>query len=605
MKKLLAMVLTLCLCVAAWCGALAEAAPEGGAAYTERETKVFVEGEEAGTLPLRFYADAPHVPCMGIGAYSNFMYRRPLTLVDNGDGTCALENEIGEALRCDPEAGVILAEDWNRFFDLPMPLEDEAMGWKDTRTRFARIVSVEYEGEAEPVELDFARYGIPLHADGEDIYLPVSTLSNMMTDIATNHLLYNGESLYAQRIDLNGLAPAGLYNSQTLDAELQGQPRPEDVVRQCYADLCFNFDHFFGHPGKAPLDAAIAEVGLDRALEDLGAEGQAIKAALNSPNLNEYLSAMSAVFSPYLNDGHTVFTSGASLITARPEVAGNMGAEVFRNMLSDPATMRQIANMFIPAQRRDAWGEETYIEAGSTAILRLDSFMPDEAAWDRFYNDGGEFPQDGLGNVITGLRRASENPAIQNVILDLSCNGGGSPDVMMAILAVTTGQNQLYGYNRITGRNMTITFEADANVDGVYDERDRETRYDFNYGVLTTRFAFSCGNLCPIIMQEGGAVLIGEPTSGGACCVQVGSDAERFTYMMSSAQWLLVDSEGNSVEGGCKVDLPIEPETNETVNALAGLLNIDGGLPSFKGYFDGATLDGLMNDWYQSQPAAA
>ena len=605
MKRTLAFALTLFLCVAAWCGALAEAAPTGEAAFTERETKLILNGEEAGTLPLRFYAEAPNVPCMGIAACSQLMYRRPLTLVDNGDGTCALENEIGETLRCDPEAGVIVVEDWNRFFDLPMPQEDEALGWKDTSTRFVRIVDVKYEGTAEPVVLDFGLYGIPLHADGDDIYLPVSTLSNMMTDIATNHLLYNGESLFAQRFDMNGLSPQGLYESEVLSAEFQGQARPEDVARQCYADLCFNFDHFFGHPGKAPLDAAIAEVGLDQALEDLGAEGQSIKAALNSTDLMEYISALSAVFSPYLNDGHTVFTSVSSLMEARPELANEMGMEVYRNLLNDPTTMRQVANMFIPVQRESVWGDETYIESGSTAIIRLDTFLPDEAAWNSYYDGEGEFPQDSLGIVITGLRKASENPAIQNVIIDLSCNGGGSPDVMMAILAVTTGQNQLYGYSRLTGRYFTMTFEADTNFDGAYDEKDLETRYDFNYGVLTTRHAFSCGNLFPIIMQEGGAVVIGEPTSGGACCVQVGSDAEGFTYMMSSAQWLVVDSAGNSVEGGCKVDLPIEPEENKSANALASVFNMDQGLPSFLSYFDGELLDGLMNDWFQPQAAAA
>ncbi len=58
--------------------------------------------------------------------------------------------------------------------------------------------------------------------------------------------------------------------------------------------------------------------------------------------------------------------------------------------------------------------------------------MPDEEAWDRCYEGTGDFPEDSLGTVLNGLKRASENPEIENVIFDLSCNGGGSPDVMTA-----------------------------------------------------------------------------------------------------------------------------------------------------------------------------
>jgi C-terminal processing protease CtpA/Prc len=252
-------------------------------------------------------------------------------------------------------------------------------------------------------------------------------------------------------------------------------------------------------------------------------------------------------------------------------------------------------------QRKGMWGEKTYREAGSTAIIRLDSFMPDEAAWTSYYSGEGDFPDDSLGIVISGLRKAAENPKIKNIIFDLTCNGGGSPDVMMAILAVTTGQTQLYGKQKITGQNMTITFEADTNFDGVYDEKDKEVHYDFNYGVLTTRYAFSCGNLFPIIAQEGGAVLIGEPTSGGSCCVQVGSDAQGLSYMMSSAQWQLTDSAYNSVEGGCSIDLPIETKSSHFVDKIVSIAGVDEGVPSFLKFFNAKRLNRMMNEWFENQ----
>ena len=92
-----------------------------GTSMQEQVTKVYTDGEEAGELTLRFYEDTPHIPYLGIGAYSQYLKEQPLTMKKNEDGTCALVNSIGEELMCDPDAGVIVVKDWARFFDMPLP----------------------------------------------------------------------------------------------------------------------------------------------------------------------------------------------------------------------------------------------------------------------------------------------------------------------------------------------------------------------------------------------------------------------------------------------------------------------------------------------------
>ncbi|MBP3902279.1 MAG: hypothetical protein J6D53_12650 [Blautia sp.] len=574
--------------------------------FTEQQTKVFSEGEETGELTLRFYSETPHIPYMGINEYSEFMRQQPLTVTQNDDGTCTLTAWNGAGMVCDAEKDVINVQDWAAFNALPLPLEDKALGLKDSTVHYVRMTDITYEGEAKPVSFDFAKYGIAVYADENDVYLPVSTLSNMMTDIATNYLVYNGENLYTQRLDMEGSGPEGFYESASLKAEIDGEPRPEDIIKQSYADLCFNLDYFFGHPGKALLDADLAEKGLDAALEGLGEEGAEIKEGLHSTDLAEYLNTMNKLFLKYFSDGHTVFVGSSEIIQAPSmqdsvEFMGKIVSPTMESVFDSPQTLKQVRNMVIPYMRAFTWGDEMYREYGNTAIIRLDNFLPDEAAWDSFYKGEGEFPQDSLGNVITGLKKAQENPEIKNVIFDLTCNGGGCPDVMMAILAVTTGQTQLFGEDVVTGQKMTITFEADANFDGVYDEKDKEVKYDFNYGVMTTRYAFSCGNLFPIIIQEGGAVLLGEPSSGGSCCIQVGSDAEGLTYVMSSSQWRLTDFKGMTVENGCVVDMPIKAQSLPFVDLIAASFGIDDGFPSFMNYYDDEMLDEMMNDWFAGE----
>ena len=482
MKRLFVILLAV-ICMSSF----AVSAEEAG--YTEQTVKVLSGGEECGELALRFYSDTPHIPYMGINEYSEFVRQQPLSVQENEDGTCTFENWNGAEMICDAQAGSITVPDWNAFFALPMPLEDMAAGLKDSTVHYARITEIAYEGEAEPVTLDFEKYGTAIYADGNDVYLPVSMLANIMTDIATNHLLYNGENLYLQRFSLNSKGIENFFGSEVLQAQIHGEERPEDVIRQCYADLCFTLDYFFGHPGKAPLDEELAQDGLDGALSSLGEEGQEIREGLLSSDLAEYISSMNRLFMVYLGDGHTLFVSGTQMIqdpAVRSEAsfAAKLAASGASGLLENPFLVTQTVNETIPVQRTMIWGKDPYREYGNTAIIRVDSFMPDEAAWDSYYKGEGDLPEDDLGIVVSGLKKASENPDISNILFDLTCNGGGSPDVMMGILAMTTGQNQLYGESVITGQKMTITFEIDANLDGVYDEKDKDVRYDYNYGVL-------------------------------------------------------------------------------------------------------------------------
>lgn len=601
-KTIIALMLAVCmLCPVI---GFAEAVP------TEKVVPFFTEAGEAGELTLRFYEETPNIPYMGISEYMTRIMDIPLTAEAGENGTLLLKNEMGGELLCDAAAGTITTPDWVKVITPKTPIEGGARSLSDVTCAFVRISNVEYEGDPAPVTFDFAKYGIRIHSDGEDVYLPISILSDMMTDIATNHLRYDGENLYLRRMELATPPNDPILMNETMLARLKGEERPEDIIAQCYADLCFTLDYFFGHPGKCPLDAALAEKGLDEAIKALGAKGAAIKADLLSPSLTTYIAAVQKLFTVYLSDGHTVASDisgivGSEAVTSDKILSAKLTFESLRDLLNSKITMEQILHMAITPQRKQAWGDDNYREYGSTAIIRLDTFMPNEEAWAKYYKGEGEFPQDCVGIVVSGLRKARENASIKNVILDLSCNGGGSSDVLMMILGLTTGQNQLYGKNILTGQSIRITYESDNNFDGVFDEKDKEERFDFNYGVLTTRQAFSCGNLCPIIMREGGAVVIGEPTSGGGCSIQVGTDIQGIRFIMSSCQWQLVDSQGNSVEGGCTVDLPIGTKSIGLIDKLISKLGVDEGLPVFTAYFDDVNLNTLMNAWFHVQEEVA
>ena len=592
-KTVLPLLLVLCLLVSA--AGFAEQAP------TEKNTVLYTAaGEEDGELTLRYYEETPHVPYLGIGAYMTRVMHFNITAEPNEDGTLTLKNGHGGELLCDGTAGTITSPDWMKMITPEMPLEGTPHGLKDSKCAFVRIADITYEGEPTPITFDFAKYGMKIYTDGEDAWLPLSVLSNMMTDVATNHLRFDGKSLYLAQLTTESNPDDPILLNESFTALLDGQQRPADLIAQCYADLCFDFDYFFGHPGVAALDAALAEKGLDQALTDLGETGAAIKEGLLSPDIGEYLSALQKLFTVWLADGHTS-AMDISKLAANKSFKANMdriAGDFFANVRDSKQTLKQLLHMAIIPQRKLAWGDDFYRECGNTAIIRLDTFMPDEEAWVAWYRGEGSFPDDCVGKVVSGLKRARENGQIKNVILDLTCNGGGSSDVLMLLAGLTTGRNYLRGRTRLTGQTMVATFEADTNFDGVFDEKDRDAGFDFNYGILTTRQAFSCGNLFPIIMRESGAVVIGEKTGGGSCCIQFGTDSLGLRWLMSSAQWQLIDAGGNSVESGCTVDIPITAQSIGILDSLIGDLGVDEGLPIFTDLFDDEYLNTLMNVWF-------
>ena len=232
-------------------------------------------------------------------------------------------------------------------------------------------------------------------------------------------------------------------------------------------------------------------------------------------------------------------------------------------------------------KRRTALGSGHYAEKGDTAVIWFDSFMYDFAGWLDYYENGGPRPEDDqMAIVIDGLERARSNPEIKNVVLDVSCNGGGTADMVMAIMSLIANESAFTGENLLIQRNITHTYKVDRNFDGVFDARDDDVHYDFHFGILTSRVSYSCGTLLPLLMKQRGMPVLGEDSGGGACAVEKHATPEGFIYQMSSALCRFVDENGVSYDQGVSVDIPLT----------------DGG--GYAGFYDVDVLSRAMNAFY-------
>lgn len=604
MKKMIALFLCLCLS-AGMIQALAESSP----AFTVKNTPISDGNARIGSIDLRFYADAPNIAYIGFKAYITEILHRDATVTAQEDGTWLIANKNGKTLVANPSAGTVFAEDFAGFQTPEPPYVREKTHVKDSDCAWAEVTEVVFDDAPTPVTFDFAKYGIRMYADEEDVYLPLTVVSGLMEDLSMNLMAYNGDELFYYVGNMDSLITfvPGYYEGPKIQALIKGETRrSEDQIRESYAELCFFMDHLFGFPGVAFLDPFIREKGLDASLDELpDGWGPKIREWLQSPDYVVYLMGLQALFTFGINDGHTVLGTPSVILTMAdvyPESAQRIIGIIQENVIQGRDAYFSLIRPQLMKTRQEIWGDETYREYGSTAIIRIDAFNPDEEAWQAWEEGKGEMPMDALGITFRGLEKASANPAIKNVIFDLTANAGGSQDLMMSVIAMATGDVVFTGDNRLTKQKVHANVVTDRNMDRAIDEKDKDMAYEFNYGVMTSRTAFSCGNLFPILMQERGAVVIGENSGGGSCAVNMLALSDGPVFILSTYQWHLLNTKGEDVvEKGADPDLPIERiEIITSETPFPGLLPGD-----YTPYYNDEMLDQMMNEYFAQQEAPA
>ena len=563
---------------------LAEGLAEG---YRVVETPVFREALTGEVVALRYYDDLPDVPCLGLAEFYRLVLGADMPVEVREDGVYIFTAADGTVALLDANAGTLTCADYPRFTNL---MARRAPGMDNQyldAPAFARPEGLVY-ADPKPVALDFARYNIPVHAREGDVDLPLTTLSDMFANLSYIYVSFNGVNVYVN--DDNRAAPAWQRDPDYADPIYRRAERAPEAAAFAYDELCFAVDTFYGYPGRAPLNDALREKGLDGALRDFSDDSRRCRALLKSEKLGEYALG-SRMLSALMDDGgHTGFDY-AEWYAEKPEYAAfaadydaaAAGAAPDRAVRA--RMKRDGTNVKIMQQkRRRAYGNEHYAEKGDTAVIWFDSFMYDFDGWRDFYENGGPRPaNDPMAHVIDGLDRASRNPEIKYVVLDVSCNRGGSADMVAAVMSLIADVSAFSTENLLTGCVETQRYRVDRNFDGVFDDRDAAVRYDFRFGALTSRYSFSCGNLLPALMWDQGMAVLGETSGGGTCAVEKHAAPEGFVYQFSSAMGRLINARGETIDDGVPVDVDLN----------------DGG--DYAVFYDLDRISEAMNGFYAAQ----
>ena len=187
---------------------------------------------------------------------------------------------------------------------------------------------------------------------------------------------------------------------------------------------------------------------------------------------------------------------------------------------------------------------------------------------------------------MKSVNTAEADPNIKNFIVDLSCNSGGTSDVVSAMGGILYNDTSIRTIDKRTGEVKVISFKLDKNMDGKFDEKDDAVKYDLHFAGLTSGVSFSCGNLLPCLMKENGLPIIGATSGGGSCNVELVTTSLGYPVFISAANELIY-KDRTSVDAGAAPNYPIEIGVEQDVNY------------DFSGFYDIAKLSEYVNSYYK------
>ena len=510
-------------------------------------------------FPLYFVDGADDLPYVELADWRNFMttyYNEVL-----GDTGYAIEMTEDEAkviysrenawsMTFDTDDDTIVFNDYNGFvhdssdsslLDMLSMTGFNAAGLPEL---FQRDTNASYDRNGRIVTLSLADYRIDMLFQQGRHYVPLQTVSDLLLAPRLSNAFFNGKALFITDGSAFGSISGGYTDIGDYYYSAPTGERSQALAEFSYNELCFVLDNFYGLKESHSIesfDRLFLETDFKTDL--LGTDP--VKADLALDRFIDYI----------LDDQHSLF-KGFSYLSGKSAANGSFG---LASRKYDALAQRYAA------ARSAAYpgGIPAYEEIGNTAYITLDAFSCDS---ETSYYDGarGDRTEDTISLILYAHSQITRpGSPIENVVLDLSCNGGGMVDAALYTIAWYLGDAPFSVQDTFSGAQSTALYRADVNLDRAFDSRD--TVADKNLYCLISPVSFSCGNLVPAVFKSSQRVtLLGRTSGGGSCTVLPLSTAYGSVFQISSSQRMSFIKNGSfyDIDQGVAPDYPIDKTTS-------------------------------------------
>ncbi len=381
-----------------------------------------------------------------------------------------------------------------------------------------------------------------------DLLVPFQVIADTFLRYAV--CSFNGFDYYVG-IDATSdqLATTKAYDSGRFVSSIRNQLKAE----YNYRNLCLLFDKNYclkerrGAVGKDNIGAFIndsifnAGLGFD----------------LLSTDTATYDTALAKFLMGYIDDGHTVYhepsmyQSYASISQYQRLSSSFTGP---RDKALGDTRKARMADREAPDGKKKKRKGVFYVKEGDVdkmAVIVFDNFLQG--------NPGNSTDLEEIAGVNTYwfLTKAFEDiaahPTVKNVVIDLSCNGGGVIQQCMLALCFLRDTNDFFLAEKNHLDNSVAKFYYSIDTGSA-----TSLKKNYNFYVLTSGFSFSCGNFFPAICHyQLGVPIVGQKSGGGGGVVKPTQTSDGALFQTSaSAEMCAIDANGNYVciDAGVPVD---------------------------------------------------
>ncbi|MBO4266592.1 MAG: hypothetical protein J5910_05320 [Lachnospiraceae bacterium] len=457
-----------------------------------------------------------------------------LTIEKDGD-TVSLTRESGYPMiiRCDDDVidfldydGFIRKTEKDTLID-----SVERTGYNDNgEPDLFQISDTSYERYGDEVYVDAGYHGIDLVHQDDGYYIPLQLLSDIILSQYGINSICDGSAVY--------LGPGGSFDNY--DEVFKNTDYPKErsaaLAEFNYNELCLALDSLYGLKEQHDItdfDTLFYQIGL--------------KDRLLSTDPAEYNQALYDFISIHLDDIHSVYTRKSYQM--KGSLDQRQGASLAASLASDDRQKSARAAVYgdnVPA----------YEEVGNTAYITFDQFFSVPSK-DYYEGDPKEDLEDTINLMIYSFSQITRaDSPVENVVLDLSCNCGGSVQAAAFVIAAFLGDGSISVRDTMSGALVTQNFRADLNLDRKFDDNDTLLG-KYNLVCLTSLSSFSCGNLVPSVFKNSQQVLmLGQKSGGGSCKVHNLTTADGACFNLSGPSLMSYTRNGAFYD----IDRGIEPD---------------------------------------------
>ena len=494
----------------------------------------FADEESTFDIEVAFLDGETNVPYVTLETMKEMLYRwvsmakasdggknYDLEIVKNGD-IVILTRENQYPVKINFAENTIEFYDYDAFIKISpdAPLMDviASTGYDDNgEPALFQKSDTSFERYGDPLTLKPGEYGIDLVYQDDEYYVPLQLISDFILTNYGGNVVYNTEAVCIVYIGRPDYLEDAFYPTDV------PKERSEDLIAFNYKELCLALDTLYG------LKAQHNITDFNNLFQSTG-----LVVSLLSKDPQEAGQALADLCCKYFDDGHSGNVNASYMM--KEAVKRNWG----------PSNMQKFDENDRYKEARDAVypdGAVPYEEVGNTAYITFDVFVFNDL--DYYTVKAEDNLDDTVALTLYAYQQITrENSPIENVVLDLSNNGGGHADAAAFVIGAFLGDASISMMNPASGALVCENYKVDLNLDRQFDEKD--SLKDYNLFCIESPVSFSCGNLVPCALKNSDKVtLLGRPSSGGACVVFRQTTADGCVYQISGFKKLAYMKNGS------------------------------------------------------------